>query len=1160
MDDTCRNFDGLIARFAQLTAEDAAKLETHLASCRSCRELARALKPVSQAALAATATSDTQLDAAAMATPETMLDPGPNAAIDRDLDDLPETTRYRITGEVGRGGLGRVMRALDQLLDRPVAVKELFSKNAGMRRRFMREALITARLQHPSIVPIYDAGHRGDRSPFYAMKLVAGHPLDKSIAEATTLAQRLALVPTVLAVADAIAYAHSQRIIHRDLKPANILVGKYGETIVIDWGLAKGLGWDDPDALDAGPYRAATLDHTVAGAVMGTPAYMAPEQAAGESVDERADVYALGAILYHVVSGRPPHEGNTLEAMVQAVTSGEIRPLTEREPDVPRDLAAIVTKAMALKPSERYANAQGLADDLRRFVSGQLVASHTYATRELLRRWIKRHRAAVIVGLTAFAVVAVVATFAIRNILVARADATASRAEARRRLVASYVDRAGLELVNGQPARSLAYTIASAQVTGFMPQTRLLAAHALGQLPPLRWWIAPKGAGAVFVRGSHDLLLSSDGIMRWNPDTNRVLWRVPDRGVGDLELIGHDMVAFGHESTVSIIRVADGTSVAELAGSPGANYIGIAMDSAARWLTAQTSTRIDLFDITTRTLVASIPFTKPMRTARVIPDGQHVIVEGPADVMSILDRSGKVVTTFKADLGSVLFAGDQLVYASPVEENGIAHLLVADVTGKPRLDLPIGISPIHALAVDVTAKRIALGTEEGVVQVRSLVSGEALWQASLGDRAGVVLFDGNVLRVAGSNTVVSFDVTSGLEVERASIRAGSALLVASSDHARVAALVIGVGIAVWASSPGELVPLAPTPAKVTDFAIAPNGTMITAADDGEIHELRDGHSVRRLGSGAAIKTLARLDDGTLITASTDGTIVVRDRDGRELRRFAGGVTARPSPDGRQIAAATSDGTVAIWDRASGTRLRTLGNIGPVKYIRWSRDGRRIAALAIEGDVSVWNVSGSVVREIPNGNFAGGNIEFSADGKWLARGGEPADTLFALDGGRDRKLLEAERQGAAIVVAFSPDNKTVLVAGLGFLSTWDIATGAPRLRIATDGIITASAFLDNGSYIVAGGMDRRVHVWNADTGAELLAFTVTAQPRKIVVDPTSARVAVLVGRSVLVWTVPTFAGTLDDLRERARCALDLEVVDAHLRAHPIDLAACNRVAW
>jgi WD40 repeat protein len=296
----------------------------------------------------------------------------------------------------------------------------------------------------------------------------------------------------------------------------------------------------------------------------------------------------------------------------------------------------------------------------------------------------------------------------------------------------------------------------------------------------------------------------------------------------------------------------------------------------------------------------------------------------------------------------------------------------------------------------------------------------------------------------------------------------------------------------------------------------------------------------------------------LVTASVDGTIVVRDRDGRELRRFAGGVLAALSPDGRQLATATSDGTVAIWNPATGTRVRTFGKFSPVRSILWSSDGRRIAALAWGSDVSVWDVGGSVVRQIPPGNLPATTIALSNDGKWLARSGEPADTLFALDGGSDRKLLTADRQGPALVVAFSPDDRTVLVAGLGFLSTWNIETAAPRLRIATDGFITSSAFFANGAYIVASGLDRRVHVWDADSGAELLAFAAAA--RKIITEPTGSRISFLTGRGAFVWTVPAFPGTLGDLRERARCVLDLEVVDAQLRAHSIDIAACNRVAW
>jgi len=204
---------------------------------------------------------------------------------------------------------------------------------------------------------------------------------------------------------------------------------------------------------------------------------------------------------------------------------------------------------------------------------------------------------------------------------------------------------------------------------------------------------------------------------------------------------------------------------------------------------------------------------------------------------------------------------------------------------------------------------------------------------------------------------------------------------------------------------------------------------------------------------------------------------------------------------------------------------------------------------------VWDTNGGVVLTIPRGSIGATAIAFSNDSKWLVRSGEPSDTLFSLDGSRNRELQGA--QGVAAAMTFSPDDKTVLVAGLGFLSTWDVATGAQRIRIATDGIISAAAFFANGAYIIAGGTDRRVHVWSADSGAELLAFTLPAPPRKIEVDRSGARIAILAGRGATVWTVPTFQGTLDALRERARCSLDLEVVDAHLRAHPIDAAACTR---
>jgi hypothetical protein len=155
------------------------------------------------------------------------------------------------------------------------------------------------------------------------------------------------------------------------------------------------------------------------------------------------------------------------------------------------------------------------------------------------------------------------------------------------------------------------------------------------------------------------------------------------------------------------------------------------------------------------------------------------------------------------------------------------------------------------------------------------------------------------------------------------------------------------------------------------------------------------------------------------------------------------------------------------------------------------------------------------------------------------------------------IASSWRRARGRAVVGPPDGKTPSRRALVDLGHRD---GGAGLRIATEGIVTWASFFDNGSYIIAGGMDRRMHVWNADSGAEVLAFTVPAHPRKIVIDRTSARVAVLTGGGAVVWTVPAFPGTLAEVRERARCSLDLEVVDAHLRAHSIDIAACSRVPW
>jgi WD40 repeat protein len=397
---------------------------------------------------------------------------------------LPEVRQdtYRLGREVARGGMGRVIEAHDLRVGRQVALKELLVESSQNAARFEREARVTARLQHPAIVPIYEIGRWPDGAPFYAMRMVEGRTLRTCLAEVKTLADRLALLPSIISAAEAIAYAHSHGVIHRDLTPANIMVGNFGETVVIDWGLAKVLGADDEP--DAGPYRQQSDGLTLVGSVMGTPAYMPPEQAAGEPVDERGDVYSLGAILYHLLVGHAPFRGESPDAILTKVRTVVPEPI--RVPEVPADLTSIVDKAMSRDPKHRYANASALVAELVRFRSGQLVGAHSYSRADLVRRWVREHRLAVFASAAAFAALVVMGTIAIVGIIRERDRADAERAvaiEQRGRAndinLALFEEQGRQELQHGDIGRALAYLNEAYKNGRDTPALRFLLAEAL---------------------------------------------------------------------------------------------------------------------------------------------------------------------------------------------------------------------------------------------------------------------------------------------------------------------------------------------------------------------------------------------------------------------------------------------------------------------------------------------------------------------------------------------------------------------------------------------------------------------------------------------------------------------------------------------------------
>ncbi|HEY0253337.1 MAG TPA: serine/threonine-protein kinase, partial [Kofleriaceae bacterium] len=319
--------------------------------------------------------------------------------------------------------MGRVDDAFDTALDRPVAIKHMLSASPIDLARFEREAKITARLEHPGIVPIHDAGRTPDGTPYYVMRRVDGQPLDQRVTK--DLKERLALIPNILAACDAVAFAHARNVIHRDIKPTNILVGPFGETLVIDWGLAREIGMTD-EVGSALPSTDQNL--TRVGTVAGTPGFMSPEQARGEQVDTRADVFALGATLYFVLTGALPYGTASATEMIGLAGAGRSADWLKVPAAVPADLVAIARKAMAPEPVDRYRDAGELAADLRRFITGNLVGAYAYSTAARFARFAKKHRAALAVGLVAMLVVIVGGVVSVRRVLAERDTAEGQRA------------------------------------------------------------------------------------------------------------------------------------------------------------------------------------------------------------------------------------------------------------------------------------------------------------------------------------------------------------------------------------------------------------------------------------------------------------------------------------------------------------------------------------------------------------------------------------------------------------------------------------------------------------------------------------------------------------------------------------------------------------
>ncbi len=318
-----------------------------------------------------------------------------------------DSLRYTLTRLHAEGGLGKIWIAHDTDLNRDVALKEIKSStepNPDSWRRFLKEAQITGQLEHPNIVPVYELARRKeDDQPFYTMRFLRGQNLRLSIAEfhrrrggkpANRLELQRQLLEPFVKVCQAVAYAHSRWVIHRDLKPENVVLGAYGEVVLLDWGLAKVVGQSDPAGTEPRISVSAEAETKQTVGQVGTPAYMAPEQAAADNdrIGTRTDVYGLGAILFEILTGQPPVSGSSVVDVFSKIQAGHLPKAREIDPTVPRALEAVCSKAMALEPANRYPRVEDLAEDVRRWIVDEPVSVHRDPLAVRMTRWGRRHR------------------------------------------------------------------------------------------------------------------------------------------------------------------------------------------------------------------------------------------------------------------------------------------------------------------------------------------------------------------------------------------------------------------------------------------------------------------------------------------------------------------------------------------------------------------------------------------------------------------------------------------------------------------------------------------------------------------------------------------------------------------------------------------------
>jgi len=1040
--------------------------------------------------------------------------------------------RYEILREFARGGMGRVLLAVDTTVGREIALKELLPERGGTTRysasgsstsanieRFLREARVTGQLEHPNIVPVYEIGVRADGSVYYTMKFVRGDTLGQRLKTInaehkddpqTALRKRLELLDSFTQVCNALAFAHDRGVIHRDLKPSNIMVGEFGEVLVLDWGLAKlkdAPNEPEPEPTPKARARAATDSsrtravqdtstvHTMDGTILGTPAYMPPEQANAEEADERSDVYALGAILYEILTGSAPYTGASAAAIVAKVMTQDPTPARDLATHAPPELCALVERAMLRDRDKRLQSAADLAREVKAFRDGRTLSVYSYSSGELVRRFVGRNKAAVSVAAVLVAILAVVGAWSWVSILTEqrraedeRDRAVAAREEADRN--ADRAERMGDEatrqaelaeerrseahtnLKRAEASLSVAFERAAQTAFGQRRHTdaAMLALRSLqhGDNRPARaqWLDAPYYPTVQLIETQSEealcMAFSIDG--RWfavgtNESTllidrtgqvpqrllasDAAVYAADFRADGRLAIGTHDgkLRMYDPESGEEVYDLSVGESVRTVAWSPNGRYLAVGLRNGVAWHLDMIDESGSVIEPENSQSAADVAFS---------PDGRYLAVAAgqAASLYRLpeLDRVGQIALDGE-HFSRIAFAQFGAVL---VGTGWHGRLMIWDTVTQQKLH-EVEASPrwINALAVSPCGETIAMGVESHNLMLMDAASAEI--RARL--PGGVGLIHSLAFDPAGGTVCVSGRAPHVREVNLLPVGGmlrrtlnNFVLCADVSLDGKTLALGLGMGRGV----------------ALVDFETL---------------------EVRRVlrGLSEPPSSVDFSPDGTLLVSSGDRMLRWRDLDGEAEVLPEHGQVAwmfAYSPDRRRIALVSGSGTFQIRDADTGTILKRYEvDDASIAQLLWSPDGDAVVAVCYDGRVKYVRPDDDAQRRTFE-TEAEGLMTAVFVGRQLVVGSlEGRVSVWDAATGQRVEGRGHQTTGAVMAMTLSPDG-SLLVAGdfegqLHFLDP-----GSLELRLRTrlsPEMVHGMCFHPSGNWLVAGTTDLRLHL-------------------------------------------------------------------------------------